>query len=58
MIRGKIHVNNAPKNGTGFMVARVIDSQLWYFGLFDDEDRAKLAAEEVEGIYFEVTENE
>lgn len=41
-------VNNLPEETCGpWMVVRIDGLKFWYFGTFDDKDRAETAAEEV-----------
>lgn len=45
----KVAVNNCPEKelGTGYMVARLVDSNLWYFGHYNSMDRAAEVAVEL-----------
>lgn len=38
----KVAVNNCPDKdfGIGYMVARLVDSNLWYYGFYDTMNRA------------------
>lgn len=38
----------------GFMVVKVDGTDLWYYGLYDTQERAEDVATEVSGIYLEV----
>lgn len=52
-----LRVNNMPNTRieNGFLVCRVIDGELWYYGLYDLKDRADKAAAEIgNGIVVEV----
>ena len=45
----KVAVNNCPDKdfGIGYMVVRVVESVLWYYGFYDNIDRAAEAAVEI-----------
>lgn len=48
VIDAKVSVLNCPnKLHTGYMVVRVVESLLWYYGLYDTIDRAATAAVEI-----------
>lgn len=53
----KVCVMNCPSElRTGYMVVRLVNATLWYYGLYDTMDRAAMAAVElgnafVMGIY-------
>lgn len=54
---GYLHVNNLPggRIENGFLVCRVVDGELWYYGLYDLKDRADKAVAEIgNGIVVEV----
>ncbi len=56
-VKGFLFVNNmpSPKVDHGYLVARVVDGELWYYGLYDLKDRADKAAAEIgNGIVVEV----
>ena len=56
-VLGYLRVNNMPSNRIkdGFLVCRVVDGELWYYGLYDLKDRADKAAAEIgNGIVVEV----
>lgn len=49
----KVAVNNCPDKdlGIGYMVARLVDSNLWYYGFYNSMDRAaKVAVELGNGV--------
>ena len=46
----RVKVNNLPDEPKRYVVARVIDCGLWFWGSYDDEDKAKQAAKEIEGV--------
>ena len=33
---------------SGYMVVKVIDAEMWYYGFYDDEEKANQAANEIE----------
>ena len=56
-IKGYLFINNMPSQrmNHGFLVARVVNGELWYYGLYDLNDRADKAAAEIgNGIVVEV----
>lgn len=51
-----VKVNNVPKTCTEqFIVARycVMDNELWYWGAFNELNKARQTASEVEGVVIE-----
>jgi len=48
----KVKVNNVTEGEEKFIVARVSDGELWYYGRYEEE-RAKEVAEEIGGIVVE-----
>lgn len=46
----KVAVNNCPDKefGVGYMVARLVNSNLWYYGFYDTMDRAAEVATSLE----------
>lgn len=47
-----VHVNNVPEYATKytFIVTRLIDGCLWFWGAYDTPERAKEAAESIDGL--------
>lgn len=53
----KAHILNCPDKPiqTGYVVARVVDGHLWYYGTYDTADRAAEVSSEIgNGVYFGV----
>lgn len=48
----KVKVNNVTEGEEKFIVARVSDGELWYYGRYEEE-RAREVAEEIGGIVVE-----
>jgi ribonucleotide reductase alpha subunit len=48
----KVKVNNVTEGEEKFVVARVSEGELWYYGRYEEE-RAKEVAEEIGGIVVE-----
>lgn len=46
----KVTVRNVPEHAEGYIVARVSDGSLWYWGCWDDEDEAEECASNVDGV--------
>ena len=46
-----IEVKNKPEDVKGFIVCSVIDNELWYYGCYQDEEKAKEVAYEIQGVY-------
>ena len=42
-------INNLPKDYSPYVVARVVDGELWYWGSWEDEEDAKQAAISIPG---------
>lgn len=51
----QVEVNNVPDNHYDFkfMVARYCHGELWYYGVYDEYDRAIAARDEIDGIILE-----
>ena len=49
IVNCKVSVRNLPEHplGTGYLVVRVFDLVLWYYGFYDSFERALLAADEI-----------
>lgn len=53
MILAQIEINNVPKNVNmisnygDYLVVRYCDDGLWYYGVYDDVQRAQMAAKEI-----------
>lgn len=47
----KIH--NMPEDHDKYIVARVCDNELWFWGSFETETDAKKVAEEMDAVYGE-----
>ena len=47
-------INNMPEyaNDYKYIVARICDHELWFYGAYDDEATAKTAVDEVDGVVF------
>lgn len=63
IIQAEVFVDNCPLNiidsEATFMVARIVDSELWYYGMYETFERAKSVAKELEnGLALEVKDNE
>lgn len=46
----RVTVRNAPEHAEKYIVARVSDGSLWYWGSWDNKDDAEESARNVEGI--------
>lgn len=58
-LRVSLFVKNCPvsiiESESTVMVARLVDNELWYYGLYDTWERAKEVAKELEnGVVFEI----
>ncbi|MCR4674061.1 MAG: hypothetical protein K5675_03545 [Lachnospiraceae bacterium] len=45
-----VKIKNAPVNLKMFTVCRVDKQELWYWGTYEDKERAQKAAEEIDGV--------
>lgn len=55
----KVRIENARIGASGYIVARVWNGKLWFYGAYEGEERAKNVAKEVDGIvteYYEESE--
>lgn len=52
-MRGIVEVNNVPENPEKYIVATVCDCDLWYWGSWNNESKAKDVANEIGGIVVE-----
>lgn len=46
-------VNNIPEDAERYIVARVFEGELWYWGSWDDKNKAHEVAEEIGGVMVE-----
>ena len=46
-------VNNLPDDSKKYVVARLIDGEFWFWGSYENEDRAKQAAKDIGGVVLE-----
>lgn len=49
-----VEINNVPRDHERYIVARLNEGELWYWGSWEEEELADIAAEEVDGIVVEV----
>lgn len=42
----KVNVNNMPKETEAYVVAKLVDGKLWFWGSWDDRKMAEKVAEE------------
>ena len=45
VIYGKVVIKNLSKVTYGFIVARLVDCELWYYGVYETQERAEEVAE-------------
>lgn len=45
----EVKVNNLPDDAKGFIVCSVIDNEFWYYGCYQNEEKAKEVAYEIQG---------
>lgn len=51
----KVEINNVSEGyGERFIVARAVNTELWYYGRYLDYERAEEVAKEIDGIVLEV----
>ncbi len=53
----KVQIRNARNGVSGYIVASVCDCELWFYGAYESEERAKEVAKEIGGIDFEKWKN-
>ena len=46
-------INNTPNTAKRYIVAREVNDELWFWGSWDDRDRANQVAIEIGGIVIE-----
>ena len=46
----KVKVNNITEGNAKFVVARLVDGELWYWGRWDNKQEAKRVAKEIDGL--------
>lgn len=51
-----VEVMNVPKDHDKYIVARLNEGKLWYWGSWEDNQSADLAAREISGIVVEKSE--
>ena len=56
----KVKIFNMPRLHSRYVVARLVDGDLWYFGSFDADEmeRANKCRREIDGIIAEVEDEE
>ena len=54
-MKGIVEINNVPNNPEKYIVAShdISTTELWYWGSWNDEDKAKKAAYEIGGVVLE-----
>ena len=52
-----VEVMNVPKDHDKYIVARLNEGELWYWGSWEDNQLADLAAREISGIVVEESED-
>ena len=45
-----VNVNNLPNSYEKYVVARVVDNELWFWGSWEDESEATHVAREIGGV--------
>jgi len=45
VVYAKVVIKNLSVYETGFIVARLVDSELWYYGVYETQERAEEVAE-------------
>lgn len=45
-----VNVNNVSANAKRYVVARLVDTMLWYWGSWDTEEEARAVAREIDGL--------
>ena len=53
ILKAAIKIKNIPENvsESGYMVVTLDHGQLWYYGMYEDEKRAKLAVNEFDNKF-------
>ena len=46
-------VNNLPDDIEKYVVAKVFDGEMWFWGTYDDKNRAEKAVHDVDGVILE-----
>lgn len=54
----KVEVMNVPTETERYVVARICDCQLWYWGSWDNKKDADITAHEIDGVVVERADNE
>jgi hypothetical protein len=49
----RVTVNNLPDEPKRYVVARVIDGELWFWGSYEAEGKANRVAKEIDGVVVE-----
>lgn len=49
-------VSNMPRKTEKFVVARVVDTRLWYWGSWDNEPQAREIAKIIDGVVLKRTD--
>lgn len=55
MIKGVVcMINNMPKNVMRFVVASVVETEMWYYGTYGCLDKATEVANEIKGVVLDM----
>lgn len=49
----RANVKNLPQNISRYVVARMVDGELWFWGSFEDIEKANHTAKEIGGVVLE-----
>ena len=52
-IKRQVQINNVSENCKRYIVARISECELWFWGSWDDLDKAREAAKDIDGIIIE-----
>jgi len=57
-VKCNVKINNLPDYAKkGFIVARKTDNgELWFYGIYENKEKASYVSREIDGICFEVAE--
>lgn len=56
--RVKVVIYNMPPSAEDFVVARLVNTELWYYGSYETQERAEVVAEQLgNGVVLDITED-
>ncbi len=52
-MRAEVNINNVPEDTERYIVARIVEGEMWYWGSWKEKHDAETTAKEIDGIVIE-----